>query len=293
MSPSARVRAACAAGALALLAGALSVAQEREGAAPAAQEKADPATWSSRCGDCHVEQGWSAIQAPHPERFDHALTGFPLRGAHREVECSSCHSRGLSGLTSSCSTCHHDPHAGQNSLRCDACHTARDWEVPRGFFVHERTRFPLTGAHAALACEACHRPARAEPLAATPTECLLCHRRDWASATPDHRAAGFTDCGRCHTTATFAGATYPHQSFPLTGRHAQAACVDCHTGSGSGALFGGLASGGSDCRSCHLAEYTSTATLPGVPNHPASNFSSDCRQCHLTVDPPITFQGAQ
>ncbi len=263
-------------------------AQEDGGRAAPPVTTEEPPVWSGRCADCHVEQGWSAIQAPAEGQFDHGLTGFPLKGAHAKVECSACHRRGLDALTSSCSACHKDPHAGQNSQRCEACHTTRDWQVPRGFFVHERTRFPLTGAHAALACEQCHRPARGEPLAATPTECMLCHVRDYQRARPSHVAAMFTSCGLCHTTSSFMGASYTHLSYRLEGAHARASCVECHTG----ATFAGLAASGNDCLSCHQDDYASTASLPGVPNHPASSFPSDCRLCHQNVDPPVTFNGA-
>ena len=89
-----------------------------------------------------------------------------------------------------------------------------------------------------------------------------------------------------HTTTVWRSASYVHQSYALEGRHAQADCVDCHTGS----TFGGLASAGNDCISCHLAEYQSTATLGGtVPDHVAGGFSGDCRLCHTNVDPPVTF----
>jgi hypothetical protein len=156
-----------------------------------------------QCGACHVEAGWSKLK--EPEEFDHASTGFPLRGAHAETKCERCHRRGLTALTQSCNGCHADPHAGLNSKNCEQCHTEVDWKVPRNFFDHERTRFPLTGVHAAIACEACHRNMRAEAPATAPTECIVCHADDYRAAVVrtngvwDHQNGAFgPGCPTCH-----------------------------------------------------------------------------------------------
>lgn len=230
-----------------------------------------------KCADCHVDDGWDRIKAPPAESFDHASTGFPLRGAHTRVACERCHGRGLSALTASCDSCHHDPHAGQNGVSCERCHTEQTWAQPRNLIAHERTRFPLTGAHAAIQCEACHRPRRAEPLQTTPLECAACHQRAFRRARPNHVGANFLDCGQCHTTSSWRGARYVHRVYILDGRHAFERCVACHTG----AEFAGLASGGQACGPCHESDYQRTAGIGGtVPNHPASNFPRTCRQCH-------------
>lgn len=231
-----------------------------------------------RCEDCHVDEGWERLRPPPPDAFDHGTTGFPLRGAHGTVTCEGCHRRGLDGLTSSCSACHHDPHGGLNGMSCDRCHDERSWALARNLQAHEGTRFPLIGAHAAVQCEACHRPRRAEPLSATPTECRVCHLRDFRRARPDHQGAGFVACGQCHTPNGFRGASYTHRAYVLDGRHAFQRCTACHTG----AVFAGLAQGGNDCFSCHQADYNRTATIGGaVPNHPANNFPTTCLACHV------------
>lgn len=249
--------------------------------------------WEKRdsCAECHVEESWTKISEPDSP-FDHSLTGFPLEGAHanpKKASCADCHRRGLRRLSERCADCHHDPHAGANSQACEQCHNARSWDVPRNFFVHERTRFPLTGVHAALACEACHRNGRGEALAVTPTECQVCHVRDQSRATPNHIAAGFTNCGWCHTTTTFRGATYQHRSYVLDGVHALQRCTNCHTGS----TFSGLAGGGNDCLFCHQQQFNATAGIPSVPDHTSgAPFGSDCGRCHTNVNPPLSFSGA-
>lgn len=264
--------------------------KDPKAAEAAAADAAAQAPWKQRdkCSECHSEASWTAINEPDGP-FDHAQTGFPLRASHAKVACADCHRRGLSQLTQSCASCHLDPHAGANSQACAACHNERNWDVPRNFFIHERTRFPLSGAHAAIACEACHRNARAEALAITPTECDTCHVRDRASASPNHIAAGFTNCGWCHSTTSFRGATYTHQVYRLEGRHAQQTCQACHGGS----VFAGLAQGGSNCLTCHQSDFNATAAIPSVPDHTVgAPFGSDCNRCHDNVTPPVSFNGA-
>ena len=243
------------------------------------------------CGTCHGEAGWGKLKQPAKTAFDHDATGFPLVGAHAKVKsCSQCHRRGLTKLSRDCTSCHMDPHAGANSLRCEACHTARSWEVPRNFFNHDKTRFPLSGVHAALACETCHRNIRGESLATTPTDCDTCHIQDRSRGTPNHVASGFLRCGRCHTTSSWTGATYRHRTYALVGVHALQQCTDCHLGSAS--PFG-LAGGGTDCLLCHQPQFNSTASTPGVPNHTVgAPFGSDCGRCHDNVNPQLSFKGA-
>ncbi|RMG16420.1 MAG: hypothetical protein D6731_06185 [Planctomycetota bacterium] len=208
-------------GALALACGLgawLSFGQEDSSPASDRPAKEEPrALWqeAGRCEACHVEASWRELVEPPAELFDHATTGFPLRGAHAEAECSDCHLRGLSALSQSCDRCHQDPHGGLRGKTCTACHTEVDWVVPRNWFDHDRTRFPLQGKHAALACEACHRGMRGEAPAIAPTECIACHADDWRRAVPDHTAGGAAfavpHCQRCHFNVTppmtFDGAT--------------------------------------------------------------------------------------
>ncbi|HPI40107.1 MAG TPA: hypothetical protein PLJ21_04840, partial [Pseudobdellovibrionaceae bacterium] len=78
---------------------------------------------SPNCKDCHTQHFWEATS------FRHSLTKFPLRGAHRVIECSECHSNGVyKGLSSNCYTCHDSefianpsPHTSGNTS-CIDCH---------------------------------------------------------------------------------------------------------------------------------------------------------------------------
>ncbi|MDE0886053.1 MAG: cytochrome C [Myxococcota bacterium] len=83
------------------------------------------------CGDCHNPNAWSLW------RFDHALsTDFPLKGAHQDLGCQSCHSVAATDsvqLSQSCGACHSldDPHRGGFGERCETCHVERSWEDVR------------------------------------------------------------------------------------------------------------------------------------------------------------------
>ena len=48
-----------------------------------------------------------AAQSASQSEFDHSTTGFTLEGAHRAVDCASCHVGGVfDGTPQQCSECH-------------------------------------------------------------------------------------------------------------------------------------------------------------------------------------------
>jgi hypothetical protein len=53
------------------------------------------------CGKCHDQFFWEHTT------FKHSMTNFPLRGAHRTLDCATCHANGVyRGLPSTCASCH-------------------------------------------------------------------------------------------------------------------------------------------------------------------------------------------
>ena len=227
------------------------------------------------CALCHEGGAWNRIKQEF--RFDHAKeTGVPLAGAHARAECLRCHNdRGPAGTFSArgCSGCHEDVHRARLGANCQDCHDERSWS-PRGQIArHDRTRFPLVGAHAAVACERCHAGAAVANFDAVSTRCEDCHQADLARATsPDHAAQGWTTaCDRCHIPTGWTGAAFNHPAFPLTGAHAHLDCAQCHTGGD----FGGAPA---TCVGCHQAQYDSTTSPP----HSAAGFSTLCQTCHST-----------
>lgn len=85
----------------------------------------------TQCQDCHAPDRWTLT------RFDHDVSGFPLRGAHFTTPCASCHTnQRWIGLTTECWDCHAldaaraptnvDAHRFGRS-DCRDCHTTWKW----------------------------------------------------------------------------------------------------------------------------------------------------------------------
>ena len=77
------------------------------------------------CEDCHTQVGWSFTT------FDHSMTSFPLKGAHRVASCEDCHRGGVyEGLPTGCADCHfkaaqrvvNPNHANGAFQNCEQCH---------------------------------------------------------------------------------------------------------------------------------------------------------------------------
>lgn len=229
------------------------------------------------CQNCHTASAWKPIRAV-PE-FDHNQTKYPLRGMHTSVSCTQCHVKPVfSNVGQRCQDCHADIHRRQLGANCEQCHTVRGWQVSIQQVEQHNNRFPLTGAHAAVDCDSCHKGAASSQFVAMSTECYSCHSADFKTATnPNHAIAGFsTTCNTCHGTDTWLNATFDHSSvgFPLSGGHAvpPRVCADCHINNNYN-----LSS--TACVSCHLKDYQGTTN----PNHVTANFPQTCQQCHNTT----------
>ncbi|MCA9259984.1 MAG: hypothetical protein KDA61_12320, partial [Planctomycetales bacterium] len=233
-------------------------------------------TFPRDCSLCHEGGAWDRIRKDF--QFDHAReTGVRLVGAHDGAQCLRCHNdRGPAGLFAKrgCAGCHEDVHRGQLGKACAQCHNEITW-VPEGQVVlHNKTRFPLVGAHTAVACFRCHPGAQVGNFSRAPVLCEACHASDLARATtPDHALQGWVNgCERCHQPLAWDGAGFDHTRFPLTGSHTTVDCAACHAGN----VFSGLPH---DCGSCHLDDYQATSS----PNHTTSGFPTTCENCHNTI----------
>jgi thioredoxin reductase/Pyruvate/2-oxoacid:ferredoxin oxidoreductase delta subunit len=250
--------------------------------APAVAQQSPHGDLAITCDQCHTTAGWVVTRdAP----FRHESTGFRLEGMHAVAACTECHrEKVFSRVATACSDCHRDPHLGELGLACSDCHDTRRWDPRSEFFSqHSRTVFPLLGGHARVDCEACHGGQPPEQFALTPTDCVACHRADFAAATdPSHE--GFpTDCRQCHSgvAVNWNAPGFAHTAlFPLAGAHAGLACADCHT-AGTRAR--------ADCASCHRDDYDRTRD----PNHAAGGFPLTCQACHSTAAwEPASFDHA-
>ncbi len=170
-------------------------------------------TFPADCKLCHVGVKWNTLKENFT--FDHERkTGVKLEGAHNQARCLRCHNdRGEAKAFAAkgCVGCHEDYHYGQLDPDCTTCHTQETWRPYGQIAMHNRTRFPLTGAHLSLACQRCHPGARVGKFVPTDPECLTCHRADLAGTTnPPHIPLGWTDkCDRCHIPTRWEQASPP------------------------------------------------------------------------------------
>ena len=238
------------------------------------------AGFSTQCQMCHTFDNWGNVNFLNG-RFNHALTRFPLTGAHLTTPCLQCHvNNQFVGLSTQCASCHMasfttatDPNhvTAGFPTDCSLCHSTVNWL--NAVFDHSRTSFPLTGAHAPLQCAQCHTNNTFVGLSNT---CVSCHLTDFNKATnPNHITSAFPQqCEVCHTATAWSPASFNHNStpFPLTGAHVNVACTSCHVNN----VFQGTPT---DCYSCHKPEYQSTTN----PNHTSAGYPTTCANCHATT----------
>ena len=260
------------------------------------------------CNGCHRAADssfFAARDALAQEPGWHAASGFALVAPHLGVACALCHvetpaeSLGSSArypqrAPDDCAACHDDPHSQDFAdgpfaqAACRACHALERFR-PATFDVdaHSGTRFELTGAHRAVACEGCHdRPTSDSRLRLEldATACSTCHLdahlgafdeptvlRAFASSLASATGAASSvnaglaseGCARCHGTHSFEQLSicdFEHglwANWPLDGAHASLTCESCHARATSadelGRRFGRAELHGSvdDCASCH------------------------------------------
>ncbi|MEZ4226122.1 MAG: cytochrome c3 family protein [Polyangiaceae bacterium] len=205
------------------------------------------------CSTCHTPASWRLLPGSSSGGgFDHAVTGFPLTGRHRQTACTSCHT-GDRKITRECIGCHEDSHRGRLGHACDRCHSSRSFQDVRALEKHRGTRLPLTGMHALVECSECHQRSAQGVWSGAPADCYACHARDYRRTDihPLHvGAAGQPalpkNCADCHRptgwTPVFVPANFQFRlsqsalapsthelSFPIrVGRHRGLDCGDCH-----------------------------------------------------------------
>jgi len=226
----------------------------------------------AQCTACHVTTHF----VPHAfSTAMHGKTAFPLTGSHDAVACAACHRDGKHGVRAfhgtahECSACHDDVHQGLFDRRslpatidgragCARCHDTKVFAPVAAGFDHGRwTDYPLTGAHAPLACNECHPQGSGGASSphlgkAAGTTCAACHPDPHAG---QFAAGGATDCTRCHGDAAWQDLRFDHQRhsrFPLDGLHVKVACRTCHISyPSSGGAIVRYKPLGTACGDCH------------------------------------------
>src|SRR5882672_2262714 len=92
-------------------------------------------------------------------------------------------------------------------------------------FDHDKTGFPLQGAHRDVACAACHVGERYKGIS---TACVACHRIQDV-----HGGRYGAKCGTCHEQNKWTAIRFNHDKdtkFPLRAAHAKVKCDTCHSG---------------------------------------------------------------
>jgi Class III cytochrome C family len=214
--------------------------------------------FGAECQDCHTVEAWKGA------KFDHTKqTKFPLLGAHARAQCADCHGSNIrSKLEMTCISCHkgQDVHKGQLGDSCQDCHGSSSWKQDVKF-DHGLTKFPLTGQHVAVACEACHI---SKAFQGAPITCIACHAKD-----DTHEGRFTANCASCHSALDWKRVNFDHSrdtKYPLTGSHASVGCYACH-----GTKNVKQVTAPTTCYACHKAQDV---------HHGA--FGADCAKCHST-----------
>ena len=156
-----------------------------------------------------TETKWSRLKP-----YDHGKTKFALEGAHKNVDCATCHVGEIyKDLARTCVSCHRlqDVHSDRYGPKCEACHDQSKWKNVR--FDHDKTKYPLRGAHKKVKCDACHTgDIYREKLAMT---CVSCHKKQ-----DPHKNELGPRCEQCHNENNWrqkAGFDHDLTRFPLIG----------------------------------------------------------------------------
>lgn len=228
------------------------------------------------CTDCHTTAGWTFSK--ETAKFSHNKTEFLLEGQHNQAKCRDCHKTLVfNGTKSNCVDCHTDMHNNTLGTNCFECHTPKSWIVENVTEIHQRSRFPLLGAHNIANCSDCHRSASKLEFQPLGVDCYDCHRADYqATSNPNHLQTGLsTNCVECHRVDAFAwaGTGINHDFFPLTKGHEINSCAACHKGNVGQPVS-------AECFTCHQSDYNATSS----PAHKSLGFATTCADCH-TTDP--------
>lgn len=236
------------------------------------------------CIVCHNEHHGRNFKLIKFEKnnFDHKETGFVLTGKHAAINCADCHNQRniydakvkerkntYLGLDQSCASCHEDYHQASLGSGCQSCHNTIAFK-PAPLFNHNNAKFKLTGAHIKVNCIKCHIFEKKNGKNFTKFKGL-----SYQNCTPCHNdihAGKFgTNCKKCHSDESFKNiitSKFNHSltNFPLTGRHINIECSDCHkNGMGVKLKYG-------RCSDCHMDYHKGVFnTAENIP---------DCSKCH-------------
>lgn len=248
--------------------------------------------FGQKCKSCHNTSGWRNYSK---NNFNHSKTNFPLQGKHASVDCEKCHGRKKSKKIAKfdqCQDCHKDFHSGQFKDRpqkgnCEECHSENGF-VPANFTLndHNKTKFPLIGAHLAIPCIACHAVASINHTNTLQfdfdsTNCESCHNNPHLGQVDKYvksinKSTGKTGCEFCHSTNSWNGVQFDHSQtqFLLEGKHKFVNCNNCHKNNNG--LYHTFKPLSQECSSCH--EDIHKGQFKDSQN------KINCAKCHNPID---------
>ena len=198
--------------------------------------------------------------------FDHFATGFELRGAHRDLQCDSCHKRGVFAGT---------------PRECELCHVPSG---PLDTSFKPQDHIPSTNA-----CGSCHDNFNWQEIvrvdhSQVPQTCLLCHDGNTAAGKPPTHIISGQQCETCHSTMAWSPALFDHSNVTQP-------CSTCHNGlTATGKPAKHIATT-SDCESCHSTSAWPPATFDhaGITgNCQSATTASPHRAKTPTTSPPAS-----
>ncbi|MCF8365195.1 MAG: cytochrome C [Bacteroidales bacterium] len=238
--------------------------------------------FGTNCIKCHNEESFHEIK--NLDVLDHDRTSFPLKGKHIAVECKKCHKTNYTNPLphASCLDCHEDYHKGQfirdgKNTECTSCHSVQGFQGSSYTIErHADSKFPLTGAHVATPCFACHKKNEEWNFKKTGINCIDCHT-DIHDLFIDKKYYPEADCKKCHETSRWRTIFFDHQltEFKLLDAHAKLTCRDCHFPETGGIKVQRFKELNAECIQCHQDIHYSQFETGG---------KTDCLRCHAFTD---------
>jgi hypothetical protein len=211
---------------------------------------------------------------------------------HAQIACEKCHKVGqpFAGLPfDKCRACHQDYHQGAFAARaggadCEGCHGVAGFS-PALYTLeqHQKSRYPLQGAHLAVPCGGCHLKDKTGgekryQFDFKATTCESCHGDPHSGVLSKIPNAG--NCESCHNVDTWQQLSFDHNKtkFPLSGKHAQTLCRNCHAVDPAqfdpaAMKFTQIGYACADChQDVHRGQFRSTTSVA----------ATDCSRCHQT-----------
>ena len=235
--------------------------------------------FGQNCRQCHSEESFQVVKGIN--NFDHNKTTFKLDGKHFTVNCKACH---ISKFTDPlkhdhCTDCHKDYHNNQFvnsgiSPDCSQCHSVKGFAL-FSYTVdqHNKSTFPLKGAHLAIPCYDCHKKKEKWNFREIGNNCIDCHKDIHQTFIQTKYYPG-ANCIICHTENRWSDVTFDHSKteFNLAGAHTRQECQACHftrdINGNSQQKFSGLSK---DCSNCHHDNHYKQFEKNGITN---------CEACH-------------